>query len=162
MGQQLGDWENMMKYLLASISTKGAMGTIINLESHTRPDWNGPTAYTGNPRLILTTVRTSVERGEVLNLKARTLDKGTPGSVTLHWRRLGQGAFATKTFAKVNRGVYQVDFPAAEEDLEYYVEMRSSDGQTLLHPVTAPAINHTLVVPAIESTLKRNSTKNLK
>jgi hypothetical protein len=37
--------------------------------------------------------------------------------------------------------------------------MRSSDRQTLLHPVTAPAINHTLMVPAIENPLIENSLK---
>jgi hypothetical protein len=140
-----------MKYILASVSTKGTMGVIVNLESHSRPDWQGPAAYTGEPRLILTTRRTSVERDEVLTLKARTLDQETPASVTLYWKKLGPGDFTVKAFTHVNRGVYQVDFPAAEDDMEYYVEMQSSGGQALVHPVTAPDINHTLVVPELDN-----------
>jgi hypothetical protein len=144
----------MWKHLLATLSTKGEMGTLINLENHNFPDFFGPAEYNGdNPRLILTTLRTSLESGESMTLKARVLDSAQPKSVTLKWRQLGQGSFTSIPFALVKRSVYSVTFPKADSsDLEYYVEMQSSSGKTVVNPATAPVINNTLVVPGIAAT----------
>jgi len=88
-----------------------------------------------------------------MTLKARVLDSAQSKSVTLKWRQLGQGGFTSVPFTLVKRGVYSVVFPKADSaDLEYYVELQSSSGKTIVNPATAPLINNTIVVLGITTT----------
>jgi len=106
-------WEQMMTYQLACTDTPGAMGTIANLEQHSLgnlkfitkhdvaiadaidrplPERVHPTKrYLGRPRLIVPTVRSSVDCGEALSLKVIVLDNNRPKTARLHWRWMGQG-----------------------------------------------------------------------
>lgn len=102
--------------------------------------------YSGEPRVFAPTVRTSLEPGEVLSLKVIILDNGTPANAELYWRPMGTGAFQQKALSHVTRGVYRAEFPAATEDMEYYVKVTSNDGEDLYFPATAPEINQTIVV----------------
>lgn len=154
-------WSN----LLATVSNPGELGTIANWEQHLLPpafetpgqELAGllggplppyadlPSTYEGAARVFLPTTRTSVEAGEDLRLKALVLSAAPVEGVDLRWRLLGQGEYASTAMVPVARGVYKVVLPALSADIEYYVEART-DGQVLRFPVTAPALNQTVVV----------------
>jgi hypothetical protein len=169
--QLVADWGTMMTHLLETVSTPGEMGTIANLELHTRlaagylttcdallekklgkPLPAGcavPSDYAGKPRLVVPTVRTIVTRGETLKLKIMVLDKQPATSVTVHIRPLGQGAWQTIPAAHLARAVYEATFPAVPDDFEYYVSAETSGGRKLVWPVTAPQRNQTVVLADI-------------
>jgi hypothetical protein len=163
-------WEKMLTYQLAATDTPGELGTIANLEQHSRlflkfltthdktiadalgaplPDEiELSQAYIGPARLIVPTVRTQIAHGEALTVKALLLSAKLPTEVALHWRRLGEAKFTKVPLKYVPlkhmvRGVYSVTLPAkaVQADLEYYVEA----GQ-LRWPATAPELCQTVVV----------------
>ena len=94
------------------------------------------------------TVRTSLIAGEDLRLKVILVVGQSERSLALHWRPLGKGEFSTIPLEHVARGVYTAKIPAdriAGGDFEYYVQA-SVGGNTVRFPVTAPAMNQTVVV----------------
>jgi len=121
-----------------------------------------PRHYQGPPRLIVPTVRSLLESGEPLRLRAmvlrssaeRTADatrsaaeaQADPAPV-LCWRPLGAGEYLRVPMQHLARGVYQSSLPAEKitGDIEYYIEV-SVDGSKLYFPPTAPAIAQTVVV----------------
>jgi len=151
--------------LLTTVSTTGEMGTIANWEQHILPGaWEQPNAelrrlmgedlpseldlgqeYKGNPRIIVPTVRTSLEAGETLTLKVILLAKADPVGAGLYWRELGTGEFRVAPFERVDRGVYRVRCPARDVDFEYYLKA-VVDGREVVWPPTAPGLNQTVVV----------------
>ncbi|MGC8829471.1 MAG: malectin domain-containing carbohydrate-binding protein [Verrucomicrobiia bacterium] len=154
------------KYLLATLSTPGEMGTVANWEQHIYtdllvkpgaemekilgeklpPDLYPPTIYTGPTRLILPTVRTSLLGGEPFSLKLIVLSQKLPKETVIFYRKLGEGAFKKLNFKHLNRGVYKVsieDF--SDDDIEYYVRVISYDGKVNYFPTTAPIVNQTIV-----------------
>lgn len=158
----------MYEHLLATVSNPGELGTVANWEQHNLPDlldrpgqelaqWLGEplppdaqlgSTYTGPPRLIVPTVRTSYLPGEPLRLKVIVLAAEPPSRPRLYWRPLGRGRFQAQPLQHLARGVYQAQFPPAAtvgEDIEYYLEVRTGDGQPLRFPATAPALNQTVV-----------------
>jgi hypothetical protein len=143
------DNAKIWKYLVASIYTKGEMGTLMNIEAHNFWKFRGPKEYNGdNPRIVMTTVRTNADLDEVLNLKVRILATGTPQSVTLYSRLMGAGQFTATQFTHVNRGVYSIALPkVTAADLEYYVELKTGDGKTVTNPPSAPLITYTVIAP---------------
>ncbi len=163
-------WGEMVTFLLATVGTPGEMGTIANLESHslgaqqllTRHDRaisvlsGKPVApielgrdYRGSSRIIMPTKRTLLETNEDLNVKVMILSQGKVKSVTLYWRPLGKGeGYQTIEARHVARGVYNAVIPAAAingQDFEYYVQA-GLESETLKYPVTAPALNQSVVV----------------
>ncbi|MCU7552225.1 hypothetical protein OCK74_24110 [Chitinophagaceae bacterium LB-8] len=44
------------------------------------------------------------------------------------------------------RGVWEMNFPSSNQDLEYYISAVTSENQELRWPATAPSINQTVVV----------------
>ena len=162
-------WEKMMSFQIAVVSTPGELGTIANLEQHVRSELHFLDAhdkqlaqllghklpntiqpshnYHGAPHLIVPTKRTQVYAGERLVVKVLAPAAKPPLSVVLYWRRLGHGRFHSAPCRHAARAVYQAVLPPAESDsLEYYVEGRFSDGLVLHWPPTAPNLNHTVVV----------------
>jgi hypothetical protein len=162
--QLVADWCAMMTHLLETVSTPGEMGTVANLELHARlsggyltnfdarlekvlgrplpADCAIPDTYTGKARLIVPTVRSVVNKGEVLRLRIIALAQEPVKSVTVHVRPLGKGEWKALPAAHTARAVYEAKFPAAHEDFEYYI----TGGEKLLWPATAPQINQTVVV----------------
>lgn len=163
-------WAEMVKYLLETVGTSGEMGTIANLETHslanqhllTRHDraiamiMGKPVApidpgkdYRGASHLIVPTKRTLLETNEDLNLKVMVLSKDNVKNVSLYWKPLGQQAgYQCVPAQHVARGVYNVVVPAASfnhQDFEYYVQA-DLDNESLKYPVTAPTLNHSVVV----------------
>ena len=159
----------VFKYLLATVSTNGEMGTVANLNQHVLPKVIEETGkelseaigenfigisvlnimdYSGEVRVIVPTVRSSVMDGEVLKLKVIILDKNPPKQAELLWRSMGIGEFTRVSLKHVNRSVYTVQFPLdgiKDEGIEYYIKVLTNDGNEKYFPATAPEINQTVV-----------------
>jgi hypothetical protein len=161
--------EEVHRLRLATVTTTGGIGTITNWQQHLLPDLltkpgkeladalgrelpepaMPSTSYDGPSRLIVPTARTVLTEGEDLRLKVIIVSPNEPSGGTLFWRPLGQGAFKKKDLGHVVRSVYSVTVYAGQiedNDIEYYVQARGGDGEKLVFPPTAPAINQTVVV----------------
>jgi hypothetical protein len=156
-------------YLLATVSTLGCMGTVINWQQKIWPalvektgrelsealgaelpaDVAPSKEFRGTPRIIVPTLRSVLEAGEELSIKAILLDQQPPRRFTVHYRPLGRGRFAALELTHVARGVYRGQIPAPEAEVtawEYYLRAETSAGQRLVFPATAPSINQTVVI----------------
>jgi len=157
------------RYLLATVSNTGEMGTIVNWEQHLFPsllerpgealakvlgeplpaDAMPVSAYMGPARMFVPEVRTSVSVGEPLNLKVIVLAARPPSGGTLYWRPMGSGDYARVPLTHVARGVWSVQIPSEAsrtESYEYYIEVLTQSGRELHFPATAPRLNQTVVV----------------
>jgi len=161
-------WEKMMTYMLQTVTNPSELGTIANLEQHSRKNlnfvklhdsqmekWLGKNlpadiqlsrAYTGAARIIVPSKRTLIEVGEALNLKVIILDQNRPKEAVLCWRILGEDRYQKIPLSHIARGVYNVTLPEIEADFEYYIEVESIAGKKLIFPTTAPEINQAVVV----------------
>jgi hypothetical protein len=142
------------RYLLATVNTPGGLATVVAMENaggwgaevakHATQPW--PKEYQGAPRIIVPAVRSTVCKGETLNLTFIVLDNQPAKAVTLAWRPLGTGAFSKLPAQHVARSVYRVSLPQAAGSFEYRIEAVTTAGKSLLWPATAPAMNQTVVV----------------
>ncbi len=161
-------WERMMTYQLAAVDTPGEMGTVANLEQHSRgtlkfltahddllvdalgaelPSEAQPSkAYSGPARLIVPTVRTQVGEGESMRVRVIVLDRALPKSVTLHRRPIGNRNFDKLNLRNIGRATFEVELPPAESSFEYYVTAVTEDGSNLIWPAAAPKLCQTVVV----------------
>lgn len=158
------------RHLLAAVSTYGDMGNVTNWQQHVLPmllgdpgvelaqalgeplpaDAMPASEYTGQPRLFVPTIRTTLTSGESLLIKVVVLGLA-PQEAAVVWRPLGSGDFSRLPLEHVARGVYRVTLPSDVvcDDIEYYVEAKS--GSTVLRfPATAPELCQTLVRVASE------------
>ena len=156
--------KDLYRYLLATVSNPGELGTVANWEQHLLPALMHrpgeelqktlgkeippparlPRDYDGPPRVIVPTVRTVLVPGEALNLKVIVLAKDRPAEAALYWRELGEGEYAAVPLQNVARGVYRVTCPETNKDLEYYVKVIVNNGE-ICFPPTAPLISQTVV-----------------
>ena len=118
-----------MSCQIATVSTPGELGTIANLEQHSRvqakyltgfdqvltaalgkplPAVHPSDEYSGPAKIIVPTVRTSVAKGEKLELRIIALDRKPVKAVTLRVRPLGDGQWQEIAARHVARGVYEV------------------------------------------------------
>jgi len=154
------------RLLLSTVTDIGGIQTVLNWEGHNDllgiektgsavskvlgaplpADAVAPVEYQGEPRLIVPTKRTILEKGESLRLKVIVLDNRPAATAGLRWRPLGRGEFRRIELTHVGRGVYRVCVPAPEADMEYYIEAETAGGESLRWPVTAPQRNQTVVV----------------
>ena len=161
----IGHLEDVYRYLLGTVKTSGEMGTVTNWEQHIMPvlltkpgqqladilgeplpaDAELPTQYTGPTRIIVPTVRTSLDQGESLRLTVIILATEPPTRTLLQWRKLGQEQWSTTRLTHVARGVYSAEF-TADADFEYHVEVTTADGDPLRFPATGTKINQTVIV----------------
>ena len=159
---------DVQKYLLATVSTNGAMGNVTNWQQHIMPslltepgeelagilgeelpaDAMPSGSYNGPLRLIVPTVRSSLSVGEDLQLKVIILTAAAPKDAALYFRPMGKGNFEKILLNHIARGVYSVRIVASQinADLEYYIKVNTTDGQQSTFPATAPEINQTVVV----------------
>ncbi len=155
------------RHLLPTVTTPGAMGNVTNWQQHVMPMLLEPSEkqltkilgeglpadampwkrYSGQPRIFVPVVRTSLVAGEALNLQATILGT-SPQGATAYWRQMGSGDFAKVPLKHVARGVYAATLPAEAitGDLEYYVAATTASGKTLRFPATAPKLNQTVVI----------------
>ena len=162
------EWETLMSRQTAATDTPGELGTLANLEMHSRgtlhildahdteiaaalgtplPAGATPSAsYGGASRIVVSTVRTRIEPGESLKLKVMVLDNQPAKTAALFWREMGRGEFKSVDLRHIVRAMYTAAIPAATEDLEYYVAATTQAGEKLVWPATAPAQNQTVVI----------------
>jgi hypothetical protein len=157
------------RYLLLTVSTNGELGTVANWDQHLVPNLlTKPgeelagilgetlpaealpkTKYVGEARIIVPTLRTSFQAGEVLKLKVIVLCDKPPRELAFYSRPLGEGEFTKKLLVHVARSVYTVEHPtdsARALDLEYYIEILTLENKAVRFPASAPEINQTVVV----------------
>ena len=161
-------WDRLMAELIATVNTPGELGTLANVEQHSRlklqilsehdralesrlgrplPAEIEPSrTYAGPARIILPTVRNAVRRGEELELRILALDQQVARRVAVKWRPMGGGAWRDVPAQHVGRAVWRVRLPAASADFEYCVEAEFDGAGTMVWPATAPALCQTVVV----------------
>ncbi len=155
--------------LLGTVSTKGALATVIFWEQSFLPnviakagkqvsdalgeplpaDLSLATAYRGRARLIVPTARTHAAVGEKLAIRAIVLAENPPREVALHWRKMGDDvSFIRVAMTHVARGVYAAELPAeaTRDDIEYCILVDVGEPDPLLWPPTAPGLIHTVVI----------------
>ncbi len=164
----VADWGEMMTHLLQAVSTPGEMGTVANLELHSRKSGNIlgvhddalekalgrplpaecaiPSGYLGKPRLVVPTVRSILLQGEALPLKIIALNQQPVKSVTVRMRPLGGTDWREIPAAHEARAVWRAVLPAAGDDFEYWIECQDAAGTILRWPATAPEANQTVVI----------------
>jgi len=162
------------RYLLATVTTNGAMGNVTNWQQHIMPklltepgrelakilggnlpsDAVPTNRYVGPLRIIVPTVRTSLNNGEDLKLKVIILSQNQTEDAALYWRAMGKDTYKRTALKHIARGVYSVTIPAGQikSDFEYYVRVSSTDGQQITFPASAPQINQTIIVNDISLT----------
>jgi len=119
---------------------------VTNMENH--PFWAAlvaksaalpwPQEYQGAPRLIVSTVRGMLVKGETLNLKIIALAKTPAKSVVVYYRKLGAKEWQTVAASNIARATWQAKIPAATEDFEYHIVAETATGTKLTWPATAP------------------------
>ncbi|MEI7728063.1 MAG: malectin domain-containing carbohydrate-binding protein [Verrucomicrobiota bacterium] len=160
-------WEEMMSSLVAATDTPGELGTIANLEQHSRkalgflsfydrifmevlgpvlpPETLPGKTYHGPARIIVPTVRSSANAGERIQLSVMVVDRSPVKRVELHWRGMNRGNFATVLAQNTGRAVFSVELPSGNEDVEYYVTAVTASGKQLTWPATAPRLCQTVI-----------------
>ncbi|MDO8589395.1 MAG: malectin domain-containing carbohydrate-binding protein [Armatimonadota bacterium] len=160
-------WEQAIALQVAAVDTPGEMGTIDNLERHSRKllkflskhdelltktlgiplprEIELSKAFRGPARIIVPTVRGQAKPGESLRLKIIILDDQLPTERMLYWRPLGTDKFAKIGLRHIGRAVYEAKLPPAKSPYEYYITAKTSDGKRVW-PATAPRICQTVVV----------------
>jgi hypothetical protein len=165
-------WRQLIGLQLAATGTPGEIGTLANLEQHTRNrnavltvhdsliiaalgdplplDAELSRSYTGSARLIVPTVRTQAAPGERMAMKVIALASQPMTDLVLLWRPLGRGEFRSLADTPLGRAVHIFTMPPAEADFEYYLEARTADGQNMAWPPGAPRLNQTVVVARLD------------
>lgn len=154
-------WSRLLSLQTAIVSSPGELGTIANLEHHTRQESHfldahdealrqalgrplPPAAepaqeYSGPAGIHVPTVRSVVKQGESVRLRIMVLPAVEP---VIHLRRLGAGRWQTIRAQHLGRAVYEAKLPPARGNFEYYI----SAGEKLVWPGSSPRINQTVVV----------------
>ena len=102
--------------------------------------------YSGPAKIVVPTVRTSVAKGETLELRIFALDREPVKAVTVQVRPLGGGEWQEIAARHVARTVYEAALPAASDDFEYNLAAETAGGKALHWPAAAPAVSQTVVV----------------
>jgi len=159
------------RYLLATVSTRGGLGTVTNWQQHVMPMLLGPSEkdlreilgeelpadampskeYRGPTRLFVPVVRTGLVAGEPLKIEVIVL--GTkPREAFVSVSPLGENKGTRLPLVHVAWGVYSVTLPpeAIPSDFEYHIQLTTEDGKAMMFPPTAPKVNQTVVVVAAE------------
>ena len=160
-------YEQLIAALAACAKTPGELGTISSIESGMReaivsahdqaiarmlgeplpPGAAVGTAYRGAPRIFISARRTLANAGEPQEIRAFVLSGAKCTGMTVHWRSLGEGRFRNLAATHRSRQAYRVNLPARSRGaVEYYLEAALDNGQKVVWPATAPAINQTVVL----------------
>lgn len=149
----LKTWTEAYTSLLAIVNSPGALAMVVNMENH--PGWGPavagsigkplPNAYTGQPRLIVPTVRSLARKGESIRLKIIALDDDPVTRVSLKLRPLGGKDWQGIPASHLARATYMAELPELQGDVEYHITAETADGRILLWPATAPELNQTIV-----------------
>lgn len=163
------EWEKIIQLEIATVSTSAELGTIANLEQHTRmynqfltvhdktlkevagQQFSAITAlsknYTGNSRITVLTARTAVTKGEALLLKILAIDKAPIITVSVFIRSMGsKEKWRILPTICAARGIWEITVPAMSEDFEYYVVAQDANNKKIVWPSTAPTQSQTVIV----------------
>ncbi len=165
--QLVKDIAEAVRLLLHTVHTPGGLGNVANWQQHVMklllvnpgkeleaalgrplpPEAMPSKTYSGPVRLFVPTVRSVIQAGESLTIKA-VCQGAKAENIEVFHRPLGEGAFKRKPFEHLNRAVYSVTLPAEELDksFEYYIDCRTTCGKELSWPATAASLNQTVVV----------------
>ena len=163
-------WEELLGYLIPTVSTPGDLATLANLEQLTRKHLNSLTRYdmelkkilrvetlpaevvlrkeyNGPNCILVPTQRSLANAHELLKISVLLPSQDGVEKAMLFYRPMGSSGDWTKIPLKHNaRAVYTAELPLAAKSVEYYVKSKFQDAKILVWPVTAPYINHTIVV----------------
>lgn len=163
-------WEQLMTHQAAAVETPGELGTLANLEQHSRETLRLLTAhdaalrqalgrdelpadaepsreYTGAPRIIVPTVRTMAGRGEMLRIPILAPSARPWESMVLHVRAMDGRKWTTTPARHIGRAVYEANVAIlTEPGIEYFVEGRTAEGDVCRWPLSAPKIGQTVVM----------------
>lgn len=162
------EWEKLIEFEIGTVSTPGELGTIANLEQHSRignkfltshdsilvtalgkelPASCFPSkSYSGKPKLCVQTVRSTISRGESLKIRILAIDKKPVKSISVFSRSLGTALWNRRLASHIARGIWEISFPSETEDFEYYVRAETYDSKKIVWPATAPSLNQSVVV----------------
>jgi len=166
------------RYLLATVSTPGAMGTVTNWQQHLLPglltkpgeelagllgeplpdDAVPPKRLELKPRLVVPVVRTMLTAGEQLDLDFAVLGAEVRTALATVYPLGSRGSTASADALPADRsdpdrGCYSVRLPIETTgggDFEYYLAVTTKDGRTLYFPPGAPERMQTVVVVEVE------------
>jgi len=164
--RQLQEFEEIIFYLLKTVSTTGELGTLANWQQHnyayyiyipgkefekiTKQElpascWPIDKKLDIN-RIIVPTLRTALRMGEGFKIKVIILEKEVR-SARLFWKPLGTGNYNKTDLNNLNRSVWLAEIPSQSitGDFEYYIEVKSSSG-SMKFPATHPINNQTVVI----------------
>lgn len=157
-------WEEMVGFLMQTISTSGELGTLINLESQTRKTYGFLTkydekleaiygkklpdeihlsdTYSQSPRLIVLNERTVIDKGETYQMEVIVLGTDNLDEVpVLMYRELGKGKFKAKKMTCQKQHIFSVQMPdSTENTMEYYITIDVA-GKKVSYPASAPEVN---------------------
>jgi len=139
---ELVNWYQLVELATDSTLEAGLGGSIPS-------DAYPTTDYLGSAFVKVVPALTQVNDGQSLTLKVLVM--GTPTSATLYYRPLGGSSYTDIALTHVARNVYEVTIPTQSDDYEYYIDAQTPIGNATF-PVTAPAINQTVVVMAAGGT----------
>ena len=162
-------WTRLLRTEVAGASSLGELGTIANLEQHSRlhqailskhdaalvkllgcdlPLAASPSRqYAGPARLIVPTVRTCAAPGEAVRLRVLVAAEEEPGPIELCWRRLGGTDYRRVPLTRVARRVYEASLPAlgpANPAIEYHIEARIGKA-ALRWPASDRGLDQTII-----------------
>jgi hypothetical protein len=160
-------YEDLIASWVNCARSPGEIGTISSIESGSRarlicaydqaiaqilgeplaPEMAINTAYRGAPRIFVPAKRTQMNVGEPQEIRAFVLSHAPCTGIKLFWRSLGQGRFKKLDATHQARQAYRATLPTQSKGaVEYYLEASLDDGQKVIWPATAPAINQTVVI----------------
>jgi hypothetical protein len=160
------NYEQMIGAFVSCARSPGEVGTIASIESGSRkrlvsahdkalagllgsplpPEVAVRTAYRGAPRIFVSSKCSQVNTKEPLEIRPFVLSADECKELKLHWRPLGKSAFKTVVGARRARQAYTVSLPGQSAGIvEYYLEAKLGDGQTLRLPTTAPERCETVI-----------------
>lgn len=137
--------EELDYHLLMSTETCGDMGALTNLQQRTivpviedckkklgqwfadLPELKSEVVEKA-AKLVVPTVRTSLQNGENLNLKAIVIG-GSENTPVLYYRNMGEKDYTKIPFVHEQRWVYKLQIPSAElqTDFEYHISLEDNE-----------------------------------
>ena len=162
-------YQQAYEMLLSTVSTKGGLATVITLEQ-SKTFWSRaveiptqqlskvlsrkmpldkvfPKTFNGQPKIIVPTVRTILEKDENLRLKVIVLDTQAAKEVSVNFRPMGSNAeYTNARLNHIARGTFEITLNGIAEDIEYHINANLSGGRKLTYPVAAPKLNQTVIL----------------
>lgn len=157
-------WDGLMARVLETVSTRGALGTLQNMNALTKPtvmDRPGQalaaaigeavpqpsSSYGGRPRVLQLNQRSVYNTGEPFLVEAAVLaPSGPAANVTLWFSKVPDGGQAPEGWASIalprtapGRGLYGMVTGPMTFDFDYYLEACWADASCATWPEAAPA-----------------------